>query len=164
MVRAGRRCPAHRMSAPLRRVRDPQPVGRGWELAFIGTAVVFGATVSVALAAVGIAAAVWGQGWVWPARAADVGQAVVGLLDGRPGAGYSAGQVAQLARPAPTYAVIAVGEVLLTVAAVSASVAVRDRLRAGKSGMATRRQAEDALGVSRLRAARPVIRPDLDSR
>ncbi|GHE06908.1 conjugal transfer protein [Klenkia taihuensis] len=152
------------MSAPLRRVRDPQPAGRGWELAVIGTAVVLGAMASVALAAVGIAASLWGHGWVWPAQAADVGPVVVGLIRGRLGAGYSAGQVAQLAGPVPTYVVIAVGEVLLTVAAVSASLAVRDRLRAGKTGMATRRQAEDALGVSRLRAARAVIRPDLDSR
>ena len=54
------------MTTPPQRRRDPQPISRGWELA---AAAVGGAVIAVALAALaglGLASALWGEGWVWP--------------------------------------------------------------------------------------------------
>ena len=149
------------MSAPLRRVRDPQPVGRGWEIALIAITIVLSVVAGAALVGVGAAAAIWGDGWVWPATAGDVGPAVVGLVEGRPGAAYPETQVARMAGLAPTYALVITCEAVLIAAGVVVVSAVIERSRAARSGMATGRQAEQALGVSGLRAAGPVIRPDL---
>ena len=162
MVRPGRLRPAHRMSAPLRRNRDPDPLARGWEVAFVVATVALSAVTCAALAGVGIAAAWWGSGWVWPASARDIGPVVMGLLQGRPGDGYSAPSAEQLASPGPTYVLVASVEALLLVGAGLVGAGLRRHLGLGqRRGMATRAQAEEALGVSRLRAARSVIRPDL---
>lgn len=150
------------MSAPLRSRRDPQALGRGWEVAFVVAAVVLGAVAGAALVGIGIAAAWWGGGWVWPPSGREVGAAVVGLVQGRLGEGYPAADAARLADPLPTYVLVGVSEVALLAAVVCAFVVGRDRMRAASSGMATRRQAEQALGVSRLRSVRAVVRPDLD--
>lgn len=152
------------MSSPLRRRREPQPVGRGWEIAFVVATVVLGSVAGVALVGIGVAATWWGGGWVWPPSGRDVGAAVMGLLRGQLGEGYPPVDVARLAGAGPTYAVVGIGELLLAAGAVLAGVAGRDRVQSAGSGMATRRQAEQALGVSRLRSARSVIRPDLHRR
>ncbi|SDG20123.1 hypothetical protein [Klenkia brasiliensis] len=152
------------MSAPLRRVRDPQPVGRGWEIALIAITVVLSVVAGGALVGVGLAAAIWGDGWVWPATAGDIPPAVAGLVEGHPGAAYPETQVARMAGPTPTYVVVITCEAVLIVAGALLVSAVVGRSRAARNGMATRRQAEQALGVSGLRAARQVIRPDLHHR
>lgn len=152
------------MSAPLRRARDPQPVGRGWEIALIAITVVLCVVASAALVGVGVAAALWGDGWVWPATAADIAPAVAGLVEGRLGAAYTEAQVTRMAGHTPTYAAVITCEAVLIVAGALVVSAVVGRSRAARSGMATRRQAEQALGVSGLRAAGSVIRPDLHRR
>ncbi|PZS26642.1 MAG: conjugal transfer protein, partial [Pseudonocardiales bacterium] len=54
------------MTAPYQRRRDPQPMGQGWEVA---VAVIGGALLGfglAALAGLGVASALFGDGWVWP--------------------------------------------------------------------------------------------------
>ncbi len=149
------------MTTPSRR-RDPQPISRGWELAVIAAG---GALIAVALAALvglGLASALWGGGWVWPHGTETVTHVLGGLLSGDPGRGLPPEQLRRVAGPVPVYTCVAVAElVLLTTAVVTAVLAARHR-RPGdaRGGMATRQEAEQALGLSQLRAGRAVIRPD----
>ncbi|MCZ2812030.1 conjugal transfer protein [Modestobacter sp. VKM Ac-2979] len=150
------------MTTPSRR-REAQPIGRGWELA---VAAVGGALIAVGLAAMaglGLASALWGGGWVWPDGIDLASRVLGGLLSGDPGRGLSPDQLGKVAEPAPVYACVAAAElVLLTVAVSTAVLGVRHR-RPGdaRSGMATRSEAAQALGLRQLRAGRAVIRPDL---
>jgi hypothetical protein len=149
------------MTTPSRR-RDPQPISRGWELAVVA---VGGALIAVALAALvglGLGSALWGGGWVWPLGTETVTHVLGGLLSGDPGRGLPPDQLRQVAEPLQVYTCVAVAElVLLTVAVITAVLAARHR-RPGdaRGGMATRREAEQALGLNQLRAGRAVIRPD----
>ena len=149
------------MTTPPRR-RDPQPIGRGWELAFVAAG---GALIAIALAALvglGVASALWGGGWVWPHGTETAAHVLGGFLDGRPGHGLPADQLRRVAGPVPVYVCIAVCEVVLLIAAAKTSVLTVRYWRPGdvRSGMATRREAEQALGLRQLRAGRAVIRPD----
>ena len=149
------------MTTPSRR-RDPQPISRGWELAVVA---VGGALIAVALAALvglGLASALWGGGWVWPRGTETITRVLGGLLEGKPGRGLPPDQLGQVAAPIPVYACVAAAElVLLTAAVITAALVTRYR-RPGdaRGGMATRREAEQALGLRQLRAGRAVIRPD----
>lgn len=124
-----------------------------------------GTLIAVALAALtglGIASALFGGGWVWPHGTDTVVRVLGGLLHGPPGRGLPPDQLRQVAGPVPAYACIAAAElVLLSGALTTAVLAVRYR-RPGdaRGGMATRREAEQALGLRQLRAGRAVIRPD----
>ncbi len=149
------------MTAPSRR-RDPQPIGRGWELAVVAAG---GALIAVALAALaglGLASALWGGGWVWPHGTDAVVRVLGGLLRGHPGHGLPPGQLRQVAGPVPVYACIAAAELVLLIGAVTTAFLVARHRRPGdaRGGMATRREAEQALGLRQLRAGRAVIRPD----
>ncbi|WP_233488948.1 conjugal transfer protein [Blastococcus sp. TF02-09] len=124
-----------------------------------------GTLIAVALAALaglGIASALWGGGWVWPHGTDTVVRVLGGLLHGHPGRGLPPDQLRQVAGPVPAYACIAAAELVLVSGALTTAVlAVRYR-RPGdaRGGMATRREAEQALGLRQLRAGRAVIRPD----
>jgi hypothetical protein len=150
------------VTTPSQRRRDPQSIGRGWELA---VAVAGGALIAVVLAALaglGIASELWGGGWVWPHGTETITWVIDGLLHGQPGRGLPPDQLRRVAGPTPTYACIAVAEsALLTVAVVTGVLIARYR-RPGdaRSGMASRSEAEQALGLRQLRAGRAVIRPD----
>ena len=149
------------MTTPFRR-RDPQPISRGWELA---VAAVGGALIAVALAALvglGLASALWGGGWVWPQGTETITHVLGGLLQGKPGRGLPPDQLRQVAGPTPVYACVAAAELILLTAAVITAVLVARYRRPGdaRGGMATRREAEQALGLRQLRAGRAVIRPD----
>jgi hypothetical protein len=149
------------VTTPTRR-RDPQPISRGWELAFLAAG---GALIAVALAALtglAVASALWGGGWVWPHGTDTVTRVLGGLLHGRPGRGLPPHQLRQVAGPLPVYACVAVAELVLLTAAVTAAMLVARYRRPGdaRGGMATRREAEQALGLTQLRAGRAVIRPD----
>jgi hypothetical protein len=149
------------VTTPPRR-RDPQPIGRGWELA---VAAAGGALIAVALAALaglGLASALWGDGWVWPHGTETVIDVLGGLLHGDPGRGLPPDQLRQVAGPVPVYGCIAAAELILLIGAIKTSVLVGRYRRPGdaRSGMATRREAEQALGLRQLRAGRAVIRPD----
>ncbi|MBN1092174.1 conjugal transfer protein [Blastococcus sp. TML/M2B] len=128
-------------------------------------AAVGGALIAVALAALvglGLASALWGSGWVWPQGTETVTRVLGGLLDGDPGRGLPPDQLRQVAGPIPVYACVAAAELVLLTAAVLTAVLVTRYRRPGdaRGGMATRREAEQALGLRQLRAGRSVIRPD----
>lgn len=149
------------MTTPFRR-RDPQPIARGWELAVAAGG---GALIAVALAALaglGLASAWWGGGWVWPQGTETATRVLGGLLGGDPGRGLPPDQLRQVAGPMPVYASVAAAELALVAAAVTAGVLIIRYRHPGdaRGGMATRREAEHALGLRQLRAARAIIRPD----
>src|SRR4051794_13526876 len=156
--------PTHacRMTTPPQRRRDPQPISRGWELA---AAAAGGALVAVALAALAgleLASAVWGGGWVWPHGTETVIHVLGGLLHGDPGRGLPPAQPRQVAGPVPVSACAAAAELALLAPAVISAVLISRSRRPGdaRGGMATRSEAEQALGLRQLRAGRAVIRPD----
>jgi hypothetical protein len=149
------------VTTPPRR-RDPQPIGRGWELAVVAAG---GALIAVALAALtglGVASALWGGGWVWPYGTDSVARVLGGLLHGDPGRGLPPDQLRRVAGPVPVYACVAAAELLLVTSAVISAVLISRYRRPGdaRGGMATRTEAEQALGLRQLRAGRAVIRPD----
>ena len=149
------------MTTPSRR-RDPQPISRGWELAVVAVGGALIAVALEALAGLGLASALWGGGWVWPHGTETISHVLAGLLDGDPGRGLPPDQLRQVAGPVPVYACVVAAElVLLTAVVITAVLASRYR-RPGdaRGGMATRREAERALGLTQLRAGRAVIRPD----
>lgn len=153
------------MTTPAQRRRDPQPIGRGWEAA---AAAIGGALTAVALAALtglGLASALFGGGWVWPHGAETISHVLGGLLRGEPGRGLPPDQLHRVAGQVPVYACVAVCELALVAAAVTAGVLIARYRRPGdaRGGMATRREADQALGLRELRAARAIIRPDLYS-
>jgi hypothetical protein len=147
------------MTPPQQRRRDPQPIGQGWEaaVAVLGSALlVLGLA---ALCGVGTASAFFGRGWVWPHGSDTIGHVLGGLLTGHPGKGFDPHEARLVPGPAAVYLCVAVCEL----AAIAAAVLVTRYRRPGdaRGGMATRGEAEQALGISRLRAVRDIIRPDL---
>ncbi|WP_246080392.1 conjugal transfer protein [Modestobacter altitudinis] len=115
--------------------------------------------VLAALAGLGLASALWGGGWVWPHGTETITRVLDGLLHGQPGRGLPPEQLRRVARPVPTYACIALAEATLLAAAVAVGICIA-RFRPRGNGMASRNEAEQALGIRQLRAARSVIRPD----
>ena len=89
--------------------------------------------------------------------------ALAGLLSGHPGRGLPPELAARLPGPIAVYSGVAVAELaMLTVAAVGGVLFWRyHRPGDARRGMATRGEAAQVLGRSRLRAARAIIRPDL---
>ena len=150
------------MTTPPQRRRDPQPISRGWELAAAAVGGVLIAVALAALAGLGLASALWGGGWVWPHGTETVIHVLGGLLHGDPGRGLPPDQLRQVAGPVPVYACVAAAELVLVITAVISAVLISRYRRPGdaRGGMATRREAEQALGLNQLRAGRAVIRPD----
>src|SRR3954470_19670508 len=155
---------AHAMTAPPhQRRRDPQPIGQGWEAAVAilgGALLVLGLT---ALCGLGMASALFGQGWVWPHGTDAMGRVLGGLLTGHPGKGLDPRQARLVDGSVAVYLCVAVCELMAIAAAITGGVLVTRYRRPGdvRGGMAARGEAEQALGMSRLRAAREIIRPDL---
>jgi hypothetical protein len=151
------------MTAPYQRRRDPQPMGQGWEVA---VAVIGGALLGFGLAALcglGSASALFGRGWVWPRGTDTITHVLGGLLTGHPGRGLDPRQARMVAGPLAVYLCVAACELAVIVAAVVGGILVARYRRPGdaRRGMATRSEAEQVLGMSRLRGARDIIRPDL---
>ncbi len=151
------------MTTPAQRGRDPQPMGRGGEVALVALAGVALLLVLAALVGLGVAAALLGGGWVWPAGHDTVGAVAGGLLSGHPGAGLPASAAARVPAPPVVYGCIAVVEVLTVALAALIGVLFWRYHRPGdaRRGMATREQATRVLGTGRLQAAKAVLRPDL---
>ncbi len=151
------------MTAPYQRRRDPQPMGQGWEVA---VAVIGGALLGFGLAALcglGAASALFGRGWVWPHGTDTIGHVIGGLFTGHPGRGLDPRQARMVAGPLAVYLCVAACELAIIVASVVGGVLIARYRRPGdaRGGMATRSEAEQVLGMSRLRGARDIIRPDL---
>jgi hypothetical protein len=151
------------MTTPYQRRRDPQPMGQGWEVA---VAVIGGALLGFGLGALcglGTASALFGRGWVWPHGTDTIGHVLGGLFAGHPGRGLDPRQARMVAEPLAVYLCVATCELAVIVAAVVGGVLVARYRRPGdaRGGMATRSEAEQVLGISKLRGARDIIRPDL---
>jgi hypothetical protein len=151
------------MTAPYQRRRDPQPMSQGWEVA---AAAIGGALLGLTLAALvgfALASALFGGGWVWPHGTDTIGHVLGGIMTGKPGAGLPAAKLELVASPGAVYGSIAVCELMVIALAVAAGVLVARYRRPNdaRSGMATRREAEQVLGISKLRGAKEIIRPDL---
>jgi hypothetical protein len=137
--------------------RRTNPYPWTWEpAAAIAVGVAFAAVVGVQ---VGRAMANWagGAGWHWPRNPMT---GLAGVLGGNAAAGLDlAGPVAE---PSVLYAWI--GGTELALLAVLSAVGLWAARRWGPGrlkGMATAADAEQALGVTRLRRVRRVVRPDL---
>jgi hypothetical protein len=140
------------------RRRNPYPLT--WEIP------VGAATMTLVLAALGVqlgrslAHLSVGAGWTWPHGRA-LFTSIAAVLGGEPTAGLNPAPAMAATSGAVTGWIITVELVLLTIALISAVVALRrwgpGRLR----GMATPAQARDTLGTIRLRRVRTIIRPDL---
>jgi hypothetical protein len=151
------------VTTPHQRRRDPSLLSRGWEVA---VATIGGALIGLTLAALlglGLASALWGDGWVWPHGTDTIGHVLGGLLGGHPGRGLPPAQARRAASPVPVYICVALCELALVALSITAAALVARYRRPGdaRGGMASRRDAEQALGRSRLRAAKEIIRPDL---
>lgn len=101
-----------------------------------------------------------GAGWAWP-RGRTLFTSIPAVLAGQTTAGLQPTPAVAATPSAVTGWIITVELVLLTIAVITAVVALRrwgpERLR----GMATPAQARDTLGPVRLRRVRSIIRPDL---
>ena len=144
------------------RRRDPVGYTPGWEVA---VAVIAGSLLVIALAALlglGLAAWVFGGGWVWPHGTSMIGSVLGGLLSGRPGHGLPLIEATRVPAAAAVYPCVVVLELLFIAALAWAAVLIVRRFR--NDGMATRWEAQQALGESRLHEAKAIIRPDLYGR
>ena len=140
-------------------------MARGGEVALVALAGLLLLLAMAALAGLGGAAALVGGGWVWPHGSDIIGSVLAGLLTGHPGRGLPPELAARVPGPSAVYSGVAVAElVMLTVAGV-VGVLFWHYHRPGdaRRGMATRGEAAQVLGRSRLRADRAIIRPDLHS-
>lgn len=150
------------MSYTNQRRRDPVGYTPGWEVA---VAVIAGAALVIALAALlglGLAALLFGGGWVWPHGTDTIGAVLGGLFGGHPGHGLAHLDAKRVPAAAAVYVCVAVLEVLFIAVVVRAAVLIVRRFR--NDGMATRSEAAQALGGSLLHEAKAVIRPDLYGR
>ena len=150
------------MTSPQQR-RDPQPLGRGGEVALVALAGVPMLLGMAALAGLGAAAALAGGGWVWPHGSGTVGAVLAGLLTGHPGRGLPPELAARVPGPVAVYLGVALAELVTLTIATAGGVLFWRYHRPGdaRCGMTTRSEAARVLGRSRLRAARAIIRPDL---
>ena len=150
------------MTSPQQR-RDPQPIGRGGEVALVALAAVLMLLGMSALVGLGVAATLAGGGWVWPHGTDTVGSVLAGLLTGHPGRGLPPEQAGRVPGLVAVYLGVAVAELAMVVVATAGGVLFWRYHRPGdaRRGMATRSETARVLGRSRLHAARSIIRPDL---
>lgn len=150
------------MTSPQQR-RDPQPMGRGGEVALVALAGVLMLLGLAALAGLGAASALAGGGWVWPHGSDSIGAVLGGLLTGHPGQGLPPELAGRVPGRAAVYSGVAAAELVMLALAGAGGVLFWRYHRPGdaRRGMATRSEAAQVLGRSRLRAARAIIRPDL---
>ena len=141
------------------RRRDPVGYTPGWEVA---VAVIAGAVLVIALAALlglGLAAVLFGGGWVWPHGTSTIGSVLGGLFSGHPGRGLPLLEAHRVPAAAAVYVCVIVLELVFIAALVWAGVTLARRFR--NDGMATRWEAQQALGEGRLHEVKTIIRPDL---
>lgn len=144
------------------RRRDPVGYTPGWEVA---VAVIAGSVLVIALAALlglGLAALLFGGGWVWPHGTSTIGSVLAGLFSGQPGHGLPLVESRRVPAAAAVYVCVVVLELLFIAALVWVAVLIVRRFR--NDGMATRWEAQQALGEGRLHEAKAIIRPDLYGR
>lgn len=140
------------------RSRDPYPLT--WEIPLlILLLVATGAALGVHVAR-GVANLVTGHGWAWPTGTDQVVLSLPAVVTGNATAGLTTGATG--ASPALLWVSLVLVQLTLWVVMVIGGTYAYTRWRPGRTrGMATRAQAEQLLGLSRLRRNRAVIRPDL---
>ena len=139
--------------------RRPDPTPWGWEVPTAGLLAWLCVAGAGLLAAQAVAAWLTGHGWLWP-DSPHLFPALGGLLTGHLGTGLDTPD--GLPSPAPVVAAAVVIEVALLVVTVWAARWFWTTAGPGRRlGMATRADAETALGAGRLRRVRKLIRPDL---
>jgi hypothetical protein len=141
------------------RRRDPVGYTPGWEVA---VAVIAGAVLVLALAALlglGLAGLLFGGGWVWPHGTSTIGSVLGGLVTGRPSRGLPPLEASRVPSVAAVYGCVVVLELLFSAALTWVGLVIARRLR--NDGLATKWEAQQALGVGRLHEAKAIIRPDL---
>lgn len=110
-------------------------------------------------AARALANATAGAGWTWP-EGRDLFTSLPRVLAGDPAAGLTLHHPA--ASPAALYGWLIIVQVLLLAATITATIWGLRRWGPGRMhGMASAAEAEQLLGISRLRRVAPIIRPDL---
>ena len=149
------------MTSPQRR-SDPQSLGQGWELPLIAATLVAGGLILAALLGLGIAAALFGGGWVWP-PAKTVGHVLGGILTQHPGRGLPPRLATRVPGPSAVYGCIAISELIWVALMITGAVIGSRYYRPSdaRSGMATRHEAAQVLGIGQLHQARTLIRPDI---
>ena len=139
------------------RRRDPYPFT--WEIP-VGIL-----TGWLLLASLGVHAAraianwIAGAGWTWP-EGKNLFTSLLKVLAGDPAAGLTLHH--PVASPAALYGWLVTVQLLLLAATIAATVWGLRRWGPGRmQGMASAAEAEQLLGISRLRRVAPIIRPDL---
>lgn len=137
--------------------RRRDPVALTWEpFALLVGGVLVGAVYALP-AALAVAGGLSGGAWVWPG---DPLGAAWNMVSDLPAAAAAAG-----APPALAVVLVAVFELALAVTAVALAVRFGPALTGSRrTGFATPAQAQQVLGLARLRASRGEIRPDLYDR
>jgi len=151
------------MTMPSQRQRDPVPWSRGGEVALVAIAAVLLALALAALLGLALASACFGGGWVWPHGADTIGRVLGGLLSGHPGRGLATADTTRVPGRGAVYGSVAVSEILLIAVAIAVTMLALRWTRPGdaRRGMASRFEAQQVLGQSRLRESARLIRPDL---
>lgn len=145
-------------------MREPIAPARGGEIAFVVLSAVLLLVTAAAAAGVGLSAALFGHGWVWPHGSRSWVHLIGALTHGHPAAAFDAHTATRLPTATVVYACVGVCEAGLVLAAGCCAVWVSHWWRGPtdpRRGMATRVETRDALGVTQLRANRHIIRPDL---
>jgi type IV secretion system protein VirD4 len=139
---------------------DVRPVT--WEVPVAGVAAWLLASLLILPFGRGAAAQLFGGGWVWPHGSSALMSSIGGLMTGHAGRGLTGPRTVLPPDTLSVYMLIGSGELLLVTATVWAAVLWWRLLGPGaRQGMAGRGEVESVLGISRLRQARKVIRPDL---
>lgn len=148
---------------PSRWRQDPQPLGRGGEIALVALTALLLALGLAALAGLGVAAALFGGGWVWPHSAQTSTRVLSGLIAGHPGRALPPRLAHRVPGRGAVYGCVAASELICIAVLITAAALVGRYRQPGdaRGGMATRAQATRILGRSRVRAAAAIIRPDL---
>ena len=108
----------------------------------------------------GLAFALQGDGFVWPGH--ELGQSLLGLLDGDVGRGLSPDLRVRVPPEVLVYAAAALVEIVLAIAAVTGlSWWLRTVGPLAQFGMAARHEVAAVLGRNQLMRRRQTIRPDL---
>lgn len=152
------------------RRRDPYPWT--WEIPVAATAtLLLGCVLGIHLGRA-LANLLAGCGWTWPDTTTSTGvttpigrafwTSIPQVLAGHAEAGLPNAQAAGVAGPGLLWTSVAATEAALLAAMTWAGVQIYRRWGPGRMlGMASRRQAEKLLGVTRLRKVSHIIRPDL---
>ena len=150
------------MTVPYQRRRDPVGYTAGWEVAVAAIAGAVFVIAAAALLGLGVAALLFGGGWVWPHGTNTIGSLLGGIFTGHPGRGLTMGEASRVPAAAAVYLCVAVLELLFVAVLIWCCVLLVRRFR--NDGMATRWEAQQALGIGQLQDAKAIIRPDLYGR